>query len=212
MMVIMSRYPAERKGATRRRILAAAEALIKARGPHAATVEAVMREAGLTVGGFYAHFASKEALAREALIAGIERSFASLTAGLDDAPAELYAATLIRRYLAQLDDPGLSGACPLTVLLPDVARADQGFRDAFTARAGALVASVESRLPRVEGMAPRDVALAVFAALAGAVATARASATTRGRRRIAAATQTSLFRLLGIDAAHPPGGPPASAC
>ena len=81
----MSRYPAERKGATRARILAAAEAVIKDRGPEAATVEAVMRRAGLTVGGFYAHFASKEALAREALIAGMERSFERLTAGLEDA-------------------------------------------------------------------------------------------------------------------------------
>ena len=44
-----------------------------------------MRRAGLTVGGFYGHFASKEALAREALIASVERSFDRLTAGLEDA-------------------------------------------------------------------------------------------------------------------------------
>ena len=194
----MSRYPAARKGETRRRILAAAETVIKDRGPQAATVEAVMRQAGLTVGGFYAHFDSKEALAREALIAGVERSFASLTEGLDDAPSDVFAATLIRRYLAQVDDPALAGACPLTVLLPEVARADAPYRDAFAARTGALIAAVESRLPEVEGLAPRDVALAVFASLIGAVAMARASSTTRGRKRIAAATEASLRRLLRI--------------
>jgi len=196
----MSRSGVERKRATRERILAAAESVIKDRGPHAATVEAVMREAGLTVGGFYAHFESKEALAREALIAGVERSFASLTEGLDEASPHAFAAELIRRYLVQLDSPTLAGACPLTVLLPEVARGDAALREAFTARTGALVASIEARLPVVEGMAARDVALAMFAALVGAVAMARASATARGRRRIAAATEASLTRFLGLDA------------
>jgi TetR/AcrR family transcriptional repressor of nem operon len=200
MMVIMSRSAAERKRATRERILAAAESVIKDRGPHAATVEAVMREAGLTVGGFYAHFDSKEALAREALVAGVERSFAALTAGLDDATPHAFAAELIRRYLAQLELPTLTGACPLTVLLPEVARGGGDLRETFTARTGALIASIEARLPLVEGMAARDVALAMFAALVGAVAMARASATARGRRRIAAATEASLSRFLGLDA------------
>jgi len=60
----MARYPTEHKQATRRRILAASEKLLKDRGAEGATVEAVMRAAGLTVGGFYAHFPSKEALKR----------------------------------------------------------------------------------------------------------------------------------------------------
>jgi TetR/AcrR family transcriptional repressor of nem operon len=197
----MSRYPAERKSETRRRILSVAEHLIKERGREGATVEAVMREAGLTVGGFYAHFPSKEALAQEALLAGVERSFARLVQDLDDAPSDVFALSLIRRYFAQLDD-ALGGACPLTVLLPDVARAGRGLREAFTARTGTLVAALERRLPVVEGMAPRDVALALFAALAGAVSLARASPTARGRRRIAAATEASLCRWLSIDAAR----------
>lgn len=189
---------AERKVETRRRILAAAEALLKDRGPQSATVEAVMHEAGLTVGGFYAHFESKEMLAREALLAGVERSFAWMTAGLDDATPEQFAAALIDRYLAQLEDQRLASACPLTLLLPEVARADQAFRDEFSARTGALIAGVEARLPLVDGMSQRDVTLAVFAMLSGAVTLARASNTMRGRRRVAAVARTSLARLLGL--------------
>lgn len=199
IMLIMSRYPAERKRATRARILSAAEAVIKDRGPDAATVEAVMRRAGLTVGGFYAHFESKEALAREALIAGVERSFERLTAGLDDASPRAFATALIDRYLAQVESPDLDAACPLTLLLPEVARSEPAFRDAFAARTGELVTRVEHRLPAVEGMSARDVALAVFAALAGAVSFARAASTPRGRRRIASATATNLHRLLGLE-------------
>jgi TetR/AcrR family transcriptional repressor of nem operon len=188
----------DRKAATRARILQAAESLIKDRGTEGATVDAVMRKAGLTVGGFYAHFESKEALAREALLAGIERSFDSLTAGLDAATPQDFARTLIERYLAQIEAPELEAACPLTLLLPEVARGEAAFRDAFSARTGELVARVEHRFPVVDGMAPRDVALAVFAALAGAVSFARAASTARGRMRIAAATQASLHRLLGL--------------
>ena len=71
IMRIMSRYPSQHKTETRRRILAAAGRVMKARGMEAASVEAVMRDAGLTVGGFYAHFPSKDALAQQALLDGI---------------------------------------------------------------------------------------------------------------------------------------------
>lgn len=198
----MARYPAERKPATRARIVAAAERLMKERGPRGASVEAVMREAGLTVGGFYAHFASKEALFDEALVNGLERSLAAMVAGLDDATPREFAAALIDRYLSQATQGDLAHACPLTLLLPEVARADDGTRATFAARTAALVAKVEARLPAVPDMAPRDVALAVFAALAGAVSFARAAATSRGRERILAATRASLHGWLALDDAR----------
>lgn len=196
----MSRYPAERKPQTRARIVAAAERLIKARGPDAASVAAVMKEAGLTVGGFYAYFPSKEALVDEALLAGIERSLDRMLRGLEDASPQVFARALIDRYLQQATHGDLMDACPLTVLLPEVARADDAYRQVFATRTAALVNRVEARLPEVPGMAPRDVALAMFAALAGAVSFARAAATTRGRDRILAATQASLERWMGLVA------------
>ena len=54
---------------------------MKEQGVDATSVEVVMREAGLTVGGFYAHFASKEALAHEAMLAGMEASVTGMLAG-----------------------------------------------------------------------------------------------------------------------------------
>ena len=204
IIIIMPRYTVDRKGTTRARILAAAEAVIKDKGPEAATVEAVMRRAGLTVGGFYSHFPSKEALAREALIVGMERSFDRLTAGLDDASPADFARALIGRYLAQTESPDLEAACPLTLLLPEVARSEPAFRDAFAARSGELIARVEGRLPAVDGMSARDVALAVFASLAGAVSFAHAAVTPRGRRRIVEATAASLHRLLDLAVKQEP--------
>jgi TetR/AcrR family transcriptional repressor of nem operon len=197
-MRIMARYPAKRKTETRARILAAAERLINERGTQGASVEAVMREAGLTVGGFYAHFPSKESLVDEAMLAGLDRSLTRLVEGLDDAPPPRFALALIDGYLAQARQASLADACPLTLLLADVARADDASRQRFAARTGSLVERIESRLPPVPDMAPRDVALALFAALAGAVSFARTAATPRGRERILAATRASLVRWLAL--------------
>ena len=199
-MNIMSRYPAEHKGATRTRILAASERLLKDRGVDGASVDAVMHAAGLTVGGFYGHFASKDELARETLLYGIEQSFARLTKDTEGLEPRAFLRELIRRYLAQLDDPALGKACPLTLLLPDVARGDATFREQFATRTAALLARVEGRFPEVAGMSRRDVALAVFSTLSGAVAMARASATPRARARIAGATEALLARTFGLDA------------
>ncbi|MCW5639544.1 MAG: helix-turn-helix transcriptional regulator, partial [Rubrivivax sp.] len=82
----MSRYSKERKPETRARILRAADRVMKDKGVASASVDAVMREAGLTVGGFYAHFPSKDALAQEALLAGLEASVGRLLAHLAPVP------------------------------------------------------------------------------------------------------------------------------
>jgi TetR/AcrR family transcriptional repressor of nem operon len=196
----MARYPAKHKGETRDRILTAADRVIKARGIDGASVEAVMRDADLTVGGFYAHFASKEELARETLLFGLTRSMERLLtplAAIDDNGAWLKA--LIHGYLRQTDDPSLSAACPLTVLLPDVARGGADFQRAFGVQTGAFLDRIETRFPEVAGLSRREVAAFVFSSCAGAVALARAIAAPRARERLLSATEAMLAELFGLD-------------
>jgi len=198
-MMIMARYSNEHKARTRERILSAADRVLKAKGIEAASVDAVMREAGLTVGGFYAHFTSKEALAQEAMLYGLERSVDRLLAALApiDDPAQ-WVRSLIRLYLAQADDPALEHACPLTLFLPDVARGDRPLRNAFAARTGALLERIAAGFPEVPGMTRRDAALAVYTSCVGAVVLARAVAAPEARQRIIAVTEQTLVRALGI--------------
>src|SRR5208337_3926131 len=91
------RYPAGHRERTRAKILRAACRVFRRQGYHAAGVDKVMEEAGLTAGGFYAHFASKEALLAEAL--------APAAAGaLRDEPIEhltgrAWAEAFVERYL-----------------------------------------------------------------------------------------------------------------
>jgi len=204
----MARYPAEHKQETRERILEAADRVIKDRGIDRASVDAVMRSADLTVGGFYAHFASKEELAQEGLLFGLERSMERLLTPLaaigDD---RAWVSALIRHYLRQGDEPSLAAACPLTVLLPEVARGGAQFQRAFGARTAALLDRIESRFPEVAGLSRREVAAFVFSSCAGAVALARAIGAPRARARILHATEAMLAEVLGLDPLEAPAPP-----
>ena len=196
-MYVMSRYPRQHKAETRRRILTAADRVMKARGMGAASVDAVMRDAGLTVGGFYAHFPSKEALAQKALLDGMEASVDRLLAALAPVPdGAPWVRALVDAYLAQADDPALEHACPLTLFLPDVARGSREFRNAFAERTRALLDRIAVHFPDVPGMTRRQAALAVYSACVGAVVLARAVAAPEARARILAATRTTLERAL----------------
>ena len=203
----MARYSNEHKGQTRARILAAADGILKERGPEAASIDAVMKRAGLTVGGFYAHFASKAELERETLLCGLdasmERLLAALAAIADD---RAWVRALIHRYLHQVDQPDLAAACPLTLLLPDVARAGPEFQSAFAARTGALLERVAHRFPAAAGLSPREVAIAVFASCAGAVAFARTVPAPHARERILDAVEKTLVAAFELDRSDDPDG------
>ena len=99
----MARYPKEHKGQTRARILAASDRLLKERGAEAASIDAVMKGAGLTVGGFYAHFESKDELERETLLYGLEASMDRLLAPLADIADDR---AWVRALIHQLSAPG----------------------------------------------------------------------------------------------------------
>jgi len=196
----MARYSAKHKAETRERILRAADRVIKDRGIDKASVDVVMRGANLTVGGFYAHFDSKDELAREALLFGLDRSMEWLltsVSSISDDRAWLKA--LIHNYLHQADPGSLAAACPLTVMLPEVARGGPEFQRAFGECTAALLDRIASRFPEVAGRSRREVATFVFASCAGAISLARAIEGPRARERVIAATEAMLTHALGLE-------------
>ena len=200
IMIIMARYSTEHKGRTRARILAASDRLLKERGAQATSIDAVMRDAGLTVGGFYSHFESKDDLERETLLYGLEASMDRLLAPLAEITDDrAWVRALIHAYLHQVDEPDLARACPLTLLLPEVTRGGPAFQAAFSERTAALLHRVAHRFPSAAGMSPREVAIAVFASCAGAVAFARTIPAPHARERVLNATETMLVAALDLD-------------
>src|SRR5688500_9770674 len=127
-------YPAEHKQRTRARIVASARVLFNRHGFDQVSIDDVMKESGLTRGGFYHHFASKEALYAEAI-----DSFAacnpfaveSARRGGWSSPREA-ARRLAELYLSDdvLDD--VDQHCPLIAVPSDVARAGLEPRESYT--------------------------------------------------------------------------------
>ena len=196
----MSRYPADHLAQTRERILEASDRLSKECGAERTSLADVMQAAGLTVGAFYAHFASKQALEDATILHGIGASMERLLAPLDGiADDRRWRRAMIRAFMAQLDDPDLGDANALTLVLPDVARGSAALRSAFSGRTAALLDRVAPRFPPIAGLTPREVAIAVFATLVGAVALARTIPAAAARARVRHATETLLLFALEPD-------------
>jgi TetR/AcrR family transcriptional regulator, transcriptional repressor for nem operon len=181
----------ERKSETRGRILAAAGTLFRRRGIDAVGVDAVMHEAGLTHGGFYVHFPSKEALAAEVCADQLARSAArwaeiAETEGREEALARIVAGYLSEEHLASPER-----GCIVPVLGPELARRPAS-RPAFTEAICCMITALARCLPR--GRRPaRGRALAALSTMVGAVVLARLSADQELSRDILAAARRTLL-------------------
>ena len=182
------RYGPEHKDETRLRVLKAAAAAIRSHGPEGVSVADIMRSAGLTHGGFYAHFNNKDDLVAQAvgeMFAQGRRRFGRVTDGLP--PAQALAA-FVDRYVSTDHRDHPEQGCPLTSMAGDIARQarareaaseQEGTEGAGTARAAfdagvaALIGRLAEWLP--EDAVPREVrAASLLAEMAGALALSRA--------------------------------------
>src|ERR1700753_2915505 len=94
------RYQPEHKAETHRKIVKDASRRVRAEGMTGAAVSAVMRDAGLTHGGFYKHFESKDALLMESLSEAFEQITDRLTQAAGQAPPEAAWKTIVKTYLS----------------------------------------------------------------------------------------------------------------
>ena len=172
------RYSPEHKRQTRERILAAAASTLKRDGLAGASVEKIMAEAGLTVGGFYAHFRSKDELLGEALAGSVAGSAAPWLQGLESSEGLAFVQGLVRRYLnrAHRDQPEIG--CALAPALSELARASEETRRGAATGVEALVHSLVARLPGSSEAKRREAAIGVLALCAGGIGLSRALAGT----------------------------------
>jgi TetR/AcrR family transcriptional repressor of nem operon len=194
------RYPADHKERTHARIVETASRLFKQGGYGGVGVDSVMKAAGLTPGGFYAHFPSKEVLLAETLPLALGRMRHWLLRGLEGERGLSWLRQVVRRYLSRTHRDAVAEGCPMPALTPEVARASALARETFEAQLRDLVAEFEARMPRTLG-APRDRALATIALFVGGVTLARAVEDRKLSSRILRAC-----RLLAIpeEAPHAP--------
>jgi TetR/AcrR family transcriptional repressor of nem operon len=161
------------KAGTRTRIVRVASRLMRRQGLGAASVPRVMNGAGLTIGGFYAHFRSKRAMDAEVLRDTLAAERSKWFRGLEAAPPVEWIFRAVRRYLAPAHRDQPATGCPLPAVLSELTRADDGTRAVFEEAFEAAVAEMIAHMPPETGD-PRQRALATAALCIGGLTLSRA--------------------------------------
>jgi TetR/AcrR family transcriptional regulator, transcriptional repressor for nem operon len=163
----------EQAAANRERILDAAGRLFRERGLEGIGVADLMRDAGLTHGGFYGHFASKKELMAITCANAPDASLKRWRRIAERVP-ERPVAVIAKRYLTQKhrDDPG--AGCTLAAIAGDAARQDAPVRRAFAEGLRPFVDFLASVIPGRTKAARRQKALATLSGMVGAMVLARA--------------------------------------
>jgi len=167
------RYSREHKQETHAKIVKKAAVLLREKGAHGIGVADLMKEAGLTHGGFYAHFDSREALVIEAFAYAMDRSTERWRKIAEQTPPDKRLATIIQTYLTPVhrDDPG--HGCAVPALGAEIARESPKTRKAFAAKLEAMIDMVADQIPDVPRKAARKQAMATVATMMGTLVLAR---------------------------------------
>ncbi|MGB3271972.1 MAG: TetR/AcrR family transcriptional regulator [Xanthobacteraceae bacterium] len=169
------RYSREHKAETHARIVRKASVLLRERGVHGVGVAELMKEAGLTHGGFYAHFASRDALLVEAVAHAMDRSIGYWRKTTEAEPGQAGLAAIVDAYLtpAHRDDPGYG--CAIAALGAEIAREGADARRMFAAKLEEMVSVLAAEIEGASAPAARSAAIATLAQMTGALVLARAA-------------------------------------
>jgi len=165
------RFEKGHKETTRKRIVEAAAARFRKDGIAAVGIAGLMADAGLTHGGFYAHFASKEELVREAMTAAAAGSRARLAAAAEQNDLESY----IRSYLRPAHRDAPERGCIIAALGAELARHEAETRAAFSEQIETLLSRIAAWLPAERSLEARKAAaIGIFGVMSGTLQLARA--------------------------------------
>jgi TetR/AcrR family transcriptional repressor of nem operon len=194
-------YAADHKDKTRARIVDSARVLFNRHGFESVSIDDVMKNAGLTRGGFYHHFPSKESLYAAAV-----SSFTSCNPFAehleqnpsDRTPREL-AELLVDTYLSDETLADVDKHCPLIALPSDVARAGLQPRAAYTQLVESMLEIFQGAFPESDHEAQRKAQLIVNLCVGGMLI-ARTTDDPGLRQQLRAAARSEALRLLAAGA------------
>ncbi|QDE39857.1 TetR/AcrR family transcriptional regulator [Luteibacter pinisoli] len=189
------RYSAEHKARTRTRIITSASRGFREEGLENHTVVAVMSALGLTTGGFFHHFESKEELAAEAVRHAMDERRERLDAhtregrGIED---------IIRTYFstAHRDRPG--GGCPTAAMAADIARHSPRVRRAYADGLDALLGTLADQWPDMPRADAVSRATALYGMMSGCLMMSRATGDRRQASAILEAGLAGALHFAGV--------------
>ena len=163
-----------RKASTHERIVDAASRAIRRTGYSGASVADIMKDAGLTHGGFYAHFASREAMLAEAADHAGADSVAAMGHIAATEPAQRALQKMMKAYLSKAHVEGIENGCAVAALGSEMPRQAPEVRRAATRRIKEMIDLVARQSPDSGSQGAYQHALFTVAAMVGALVLARA--------------------------------------
>lgn len=194
------RYDTEHKQRTRDKVVKAAARAIRAKGPDGVGIAAVMAEVGLTHGGFYAHFESKDDLVAAAVAQMFEEARARLAAETQQRPPAEGLCSYVDFYLSPAHRDARRAGCPIAALASELPRMSAKLRRHFAAGSEGLVEALAALLGEIGRPDAVAEARSVFAELLGALSIARFESDAARSDEILASSRTAVKRRLGLAA------------
>jgi len=188
------RYPAEHKAEVHQKIVKDASRRVRAEGLNGTAVAAVMRDTGLTHGGFYKHFGSKDELVMESLREAFRDIGDKLVRVAEQSRSEAAWKAIVKSYLSLEYCDHVERGCPLPALAPEMARVDETMRNKVLAE---LIKYRDRMLPFMPGRRTADKERAffvIFSSMIGAVEIARMMPDRAAQEKVLASTREFLLR------------------
>ena len=173
-------------------ILRKAAAAIRQNGPNEVGVKTIMAKAGLTPGGFYAHFESKDDLVAEAIAFMFDERRVTFHEAFEGRTTEEGLIAFIDNYLSERHLRNTASGCPLPLFAADVTRMDGKSRKSYVEGYRRLAGLIEDRLEEMGTASAMLLARSILSEMIGAVATARAAGDKKMAMEVLKASRESI--------------------
>lgn len=194
------RYDAEHKQKTHEKLLREAAKAIRRDGPHKVSVAGVMSKAGLTHGGFYAHFKSRDELVAEGVAQMFRESAGRFAQSVEGHGPREALKDYIDFYLSEAHRDGRASGCPLPFLSADAPRLPTQARARFAEGVENLEDKIAGQLSAFGRSDAKADAGSLLAELVGALALARAEPTKDRADKMLARSRDRIIDRFGLNA------------
>lgn len=185
-------YSQAEKAESHQRIVDVASRRFRELGLNGIGVADIMKEAGLTVGGFYKHFASRDELVAEAMAVACHQMEESVLMSQPTLEKS------IQTYLSEAHRDDITSGCPISALVNDTARSTDDAREVYTERLEASLALLESQMPEGTEGSRRAKAMLIYSAYIGTLGLARAVSDPKLSRQILNVVASELISLFPV--------------
>lgn len=188
----------QKKADSRERILKEAAAAVRLEGADRVSVSTIMSRAGMTVGGFYAHFASKDELLAMAVRYMFEDRYHTFLERLSDPDASHTLLRFVDTYLSMRHRDAVERGCPIPALAGEIGRLAPEVRTEFTRGIETLETAVSGLLSRLGRQDAADLGVSVIAEMTGSLSLARAQPDIAKAERMLSSSRTQVRHRLGL--------------